>query len=271
MRWAVAALSDKPALLLPPARPCQSAPRALAPPPRHRLGLLCIAPGGTGQEHAGGRLRVLPTHPQSSGAHRISQNLYCQQITKVRGPGERTAPQGPAWWAAQAAGLGVRAGDGARPGRHHSPRPGAHLQRLINKQPRRETSGSGEQAGATLPNRAASPMRSASGRGEQLGPAGVPEWGCPGGARMGTRGGASPSIAGAGRAAWEGAEPLGDVGVTGGGIPECCRRAHSHRAASCAGGVDRGREGRAERIGTEQSRLQPLPLNTEAYIRDYDI
>lgn len=162
-------------------------------------------------------------------------------------------------------------GDGARPGRRHSPRPGAHLQRLINKQPRRETSGSGEQAGGTLPNPAASPMRSAPRRGEQLGPAGVPGWGCPGGARMGTRGGASPSIAGAGRAAWEGAEPLGDVGVTGGGIPECCGRPQSHQAASCAGGVARGRGGGAERIGTEQSRLQPLPLNTEAYIRDYDI
>lgn len=112
VRGAVAALSDKPALLLPPARPCQGAPRAPAPPPRHRLGLLRVAPGGTGQEQAGGRLRILPTRPQSSGAHRISQNLYCQQITKVRGPGERTAlaPQGPAWWAAQAAGLGVRAG-----------------------------------------------------------------------------------------------------------------------------------------------------------------
>lgn len=29
--------------------------------------------------------------------------------------------------------------------------------------------------------------------------------------------------------------------------------------------------GRAERIGNHQEYLLPLPLNTEAYIRDYDI
>lgn len=47
VRWALAALSDKPALLLPPARPCQGAPGAPAPPPRHRLGPLRVAPRGT--------------------------------------------------------------------------------------------------------------------------------------------------------------------------------------------------------------------------------
>lgn len=104
-------------------------------------------------------------HPELSCTTHLSKPLL-SAITKVSpaaaqgaqtewGAGTQGSLRSPApapslfSWAA--AGLGVHRGTGEMGGTCHSPKQGAHLQLLINKQQQRETSSSGKQGEVLLP------------------------------------------------------------------------------------------------------------------------
>lgn len=95
----------------------------------------------------------------------------CSSTGSLKGAGcWHPGPPAPAPFSWAAAGLGVHGGTAEVGGTCHSPKRGAHLQLLINKQQQGETSGSGKQGKvllARLPAQCALSSKGREGRGEE--------------------------------------------------------------------------------------------------------